>query len=94
MPVALTFLTAVALLNARGVRERLSANLVMTLVEVGGLLLVIGLGFAFLASGQGSTERLQNFDGAASPAAAVLGAALIAFYSLVGFEPLRTWPKR
>jgi len=86
MPVALVFLAAVALLNARGVRESLSANLVMTLIEVSGLLLVIGVGFAFWASGQGSTERLLKFDGEASPALAVLGAALIAFYSFVGFE--------
>ncbi len=86
MPVALAFLAAVALLNARGVRESLRANLAMTLVEVGGLLLVIGVSFAYLASGQGTTERLMNFDGGSSPAAAVLGAALIAFYSFVGFE--------
>lgn len=86
MPVALVFLTAVALLNARGVRESLGANVVMTLIEVAGLLLVIGLAFAFLAGGQGSTDRLLSFEGAASPAAAVLGAALIAFYSFVGFE--------
>lgn len=49
LPVALLFLTCVALLNARGVRESLGANVLMTLVEVGGLLVVIGLGFAFLA---------------------------------------------
>ena len=86
MPVAMVFLTAVALLNARGVRESLGANLVMTLVEVAGLLLVIGLAFAFLASGQGSTERLLEFRSGVSPGTAVLGAALIAFYSFVGFE--------
>jgi amino acid transporter len=86
MPAALVFLTAVALLNARGVRESLSANLVMTLVEVAGLLLVIGLSFAFLASGQGSTDRLLEFQSGVSPGTAVLGAALIAFYSFVGFE--------
>jgi len=86
MPVAMVFLTAVALLNARGVRESLGANLVMTLVEVAGLLLVIGLAFAFLASGQGSTDRLLEFRSGVSPGTAVLGAALIAFYSFVGFE--------
>jgi amino acid transporter len=86
MPVALVFLVAVGFLNARGVRESLGANLVMTLLEVAGLLLIIGLGFAFLASGQGSTERLLDFRSGVSPGTAVLGAALIAFYSFVGFE--------
>lgn len=86
LPVALLFLLAVALLNARGVRESLGANVLMTLVEVSGLLLVIGLGFAFLWGGEGTTDRLLRFDGGSSPGAAVLGAALIAFYSFVGFE--------
>jgi len=86
MPVALGFLIATALLNTRGVREGLTANLVMTLIEVSGLLLVIGLAYAFLASGQGSTERLLEFRAGVSPGTAVLGAALIAFYSFVGFE--------
>jgi len=86
MPVALLFLLAIALLNSRGVRESLNANLVMTVVEVSGLLLVIGLAAAFLANGQGSTERLLEFRPDVSAGTAVLGAALIAFYSFVGFE--------
>lgn len=86
LPVALLFLTCVALLNARGVRESLGANVLMTLVEVGGLLVVIGLGFAFLAEGHGTTERLLRFNPGTSPGAAVLAAALIAFYAFVGFE--------
>ena len=86
MPVAIGFLVVIALVNARGVRESLGANLVMTLIEVGGLLLVIGLAFAFLASGQGTTDRLMEFREGVSPGTAVLGAALIAFYSFVGFE--------
>ncbi|MCY7315396.1 MAG: APC family permease [Rubrivivax sp.] len=86
LPVALVFLTGIALLNARGVRESLRAILVMTVIEVGGLSLVIGLALAFFSSGQGSTERLTEFRSAVSPGAAVLGAASIAFYSFVGFE--------
>lgn len=83
---ALVFLAAVALLNARGVRESLGANVVMTVVEVAGLLLVVGLAAAFVAGGGGSTERLTEFRAGVSPGTAVLGAALIAFYSFVGFE--------
>ena len=70
----------------RAVCVRACANLVITLVEVSGLLLVIGLAWAFLASGQGSTDRLLEFRSGVSPGTAVLSAALIAFYQFVGFE--------
>jgi len=86
LPVALGFLMLIGAINARGIRESLSANLVMTLVEVGGLLLVIGLALAFLANGQGTTGRLMEFRSGVAPGTAVLGASLIAFYSFVGFE--------
>ena len=52
----------------RAVCVRACANLVITLVEVSGLLLVIGLAWAFLASGQGSTDRLLEFRSGVSHA--------------------------
>ncbi|GAA2021235.1 APC family permease [Pseudokineococcus marinus] len=84
--VALVFLGAVALLNARGIKESLGANVVMTLVEVGGLLLVVVLGALVLGRGDGDLGRALEMPADVSPWAAVLGAALIAFYSFVGFE--------
>ena len=86
LPAALLFLTAVALINARGIRESLGANVLMTVIEVGGLLLVVGLAVAYVMSGEGSTARLTEFRSGVSPGTAVLAAALIAFYSFVGFE--------
>ncbi len=86
VPTALVFLTVVALLNARGIKESLGANAVMTVVEVSGLLFVIVLAARFLLSGQGELSRVMEFTPGVSPAIAVLGAALIAFYSFVGFE--------
>lgn len=86
LAAALVFLLGVALLNARGVRESLAANVVMTAIEVGGLLLVIGLAASFVMGGGGSVERVTAFQPGVQPGAAVLGAALIAFYSFVGFE--------
>lgn len=42
--VAVVFLAALASLNARGIKDSLVANVGATLIEVSGLLLVIGLG--------------------------------------------------
>jgi amino acid transporter len=84
--VALIFLVVIALLNARGIKESLSANLVMTLIEVSGLLLVIVAAIWFFRSGEADLSRAVQFKEGINPAYAVLGAALLAFYSFVGFE--------
>lgn len=83
---ALAFLVVVALVNARGIRESLRANLLMTVIEVGGLVLVVVLAAIVLARGDGEPGRLLEFDADRSPALAVLAAALLAYYSFVGFE--------
>ncbi len=86
VPAALVFLVIVALLNARGITESLRANLVMTIVEVSGLVMIIALAGLVLGRGDGTPSRVLEFDDGTTPALAVLGAALLAFYSFVGFE--------
>lgn len=83
--VAAGFLVVVGLLNARGIKESLSANLVMTVVELSGLVMVVAAAAWFTASGHAVPARLLEVD-AQAPAAAILGASLLAFYSFVGFE--------
>ncbi|WP_369257263.1 APC family permease [Geodermatophilus amargosae] len=85
-PAALVFLLAVALLNARGIQESLRANLVMTLVETSGLVLVVVLGAVVLSRGDGDLGRSVEFPPGVSAGTAVLSAALLAYYSFVGFE--------
>ncbi|MCP2263868.1 APC family permease [Promicromonospora thailandica] len=84
--VALLFLTAVALLNARGIKESLGANVVMTIVEVGGLVLIVVLAAVVLGRGDGDLGRATQFADGVTPALAVLSAAILAYYSFVGFE--------
>ncbi|KTT55282.1 amino acid permease [Pseudomonas oryzihabitans] len=83
--VCLGFLLLVGLLNARGIKESLSVNLVLTLIELSGLVLVIVAAGWFLLQGRGDPARLLEVD-APSASLAILGAALLAFYSFVGFE--------
>lgn len=84
--VALIFLVVIALLNARGIKESLSANLVMTVIEVSGLLMVIVAAVWCFQTGEADLSRAVQFKEGINPAYAVLGAALLAFYSFVGFE--------
>ena len=86
VPAALVFLTVVALLNARGIKESLRANVVMTVIEVTGLVLVVVLGLLVVLDGQGDVGRVTSFDEGSAAPVAVLAGALLAFYSFVGFE--------
>ncbi|MER8192620.1 APC family permease [Streptomyces microflavus] len=85
--VTLVFLAALALLNARGISESTRANVVATVIEVGGLLLVIGLGAWIVLRGDGDTARLTDLGTSREgPVAALLSGAVLAYYSFVGFE--------
>ncbi|MFH8612856.1 APC family permease [Streptomyces sp. NPDC018029] len=85
--VAALFLGALALLNARGISESTRANVAATVIEVGGLLLVVGLGVWLFLRGDGDAGRLVQLGTAEKGAAAgVLSGTVLAYYSFVGFE--------
>ena len=82
--VAPVFLCLIAAINLRGIKESVRSNLVMTAIEVSGLVLIVVAVAVALAAGAGDLGRAV--EAPASPFAALLGAALLAFYSFVGFE--------
>ena len=86
VPAALVFLLVVALVNARGIKESMRANLVMTVIEVSGLVLVVVLGAIVFGRGDGDVGRVVEFPAGVSASSAVLAAAILAYYSFVGFE--------
>lgn len=86
VPAAVVFLALVAALNARGISESLRSNMVMTVIEVSGLVIVIVTVAILLGRGGGDVSRVTELPAGVSPGAAVLGAAVIAYYSFVGFE--------
>lgn len=90
LPIPLTvivFLAILAALNAYGIKQSMWANVVATVIEVGGLLLVIMLGFMVMARGDGDLARLTQLGTAENgPVLAVLAGTVLAYYSYVGFE--------
>lgn len=86
MIAAPVFLLLVAALNARGIRESMAGNVVMTIVELTGLLLIIVAVAFMVLGGGGDVSRVGEFPAGANPALATLAAAIIAYYSFVGFE--------
>ena len=85
--VALIFLVLVAALNFRGISESVKVNVVLTIIELAGLVLVIVIGVAALSDGHGDLSNAFTFDGhqGALVGSALAGTAL-AFYALIGFE--------
>jgi APA family basic amino acid/polyamine antiporter len=86
VPAAIAFLALVACLNARGISESLKSNVVMTIIELSGLVIVIVVVAVMLGRGDGDVTRVTEFAPGTNPALATLGAAIIAYYSFVGFE--------
>ena len=86
VPAAVVFLGLIALLNARGISESMKSNVVMTVIELSGLLLVVIAGAVAVGAGRGDVGRIGEFPADSAPALAILGGAIIAYYSFVGFE--------
>jgi APA family basic amino acid/polyamine antiporter len=107
VPVVLTALALVVLIaavNLRGIEESVKINVVFTLVEMGGLVLIVVVAAVAIAGGDAEPGRAFDFKEDASMLGAALAGAAIAFYALIGFEdsvnvaeetqdPARTYPK-
>src|SRR5919107_1218051 len=104
--VALGFMTLIALVNFRGVGESVRLNVLLTCVELSGLLIVICIGAWALGGGNGDLSRLGDFNAAEGESAffSVTAATALAFFAMVGFEdsvnmaeetkdPVRIFPK-
>jgi APA family basic amino acid/polyamine antiporter len=85
--IGLGFMTLVALINHRGVGESVKANVLLTCVELTGLLIVIGVGLWALGVGEGDFSRVAEVDtGDKSVLGGVIAATGLAFFAMVGFE--------
>lgn len=87
LPVAVGFLLVLGLINFRGVAESVKINMVLTGVEISGLLIVIAIGVYAAGSGQGEPSRLLEFDTEDRNLLLSISAATsLAFFAMVGFE--------
>lgn len=86
--IGLGFMAIVAVVNLRGVGESVKANVVLTCVELTGLLIIITIGLMAIAAGQGDVSRVMQFKTTADGGMfwPVIAATTLAFFAMVGFE--------
>ena len=86
--IAIAFILLVMAVNFRGVSESVMLNVVLTLVELSGLLFVILIGFWAIAGGNADFSRVVAFDTPEDKGVllAVSTATSLAFFAMVGFE--------
>jgi len=87
LPVALGLIVVLSLLNFWGIKESARFNLLFTLIEVGGLIIIILIALPFLGSVDYFEVPAQTggFFGFLSP---VLLAASLIFFAYLGFEEM------
>ncbi|MGF6229576.1 APA family basic amino acid/polyamine antiporter [Inquilinus ginsengisoli] len=85
--IGLAFMAVVAAINFRGVGESVKANVVLTVVELTGLLIIICIGLWAIGMGQGDVSRVTQFGTADRGVFwSVIAATTLAFFAMVGFE--------
>ncbi len=86
--IAVTFIVALALINLRGVGESIKFNVVLTLIELTGLLIVILIGFWAMSQGNVDFSNVVVFEAGSDKGVflAITAATSLAFFSMVGFE--------
>ncbi len=102
--VSIGFILVLAVVNYIGITESVVINMVMTIVEVVGLVIVLAIGVVFVARGDADFSGLTTVSTDGSVAWAIVAGVALAVFAMTGFEnaanvaeetidPARTFPK-
>lgn len=87
--IALVFVAVITLVNLIGISESVVANVVMTFIELSGLLMIVIIGVIALVEGVNDPSVLLQFNvegNSGGPVLAVLAGVSLAFFAMTGFE--------
>jgi len=84
--VSLLFLLALVVVNFIGITESVVLNMLMTFVEVAGLLIVMVIGVWYIAQGDADFGVLVDISVSGNPALAILAGIAFSFFAMTGFE--------
>lgn len=84
--VSLVFIVILAVVNFIGITESVVINMLMTFVEVAGLVIIVIIGIWYIAQGDADFGRLTQFESEANPIFAIVAGVALAFFAMTGFE--------
>lgn len=84
--VSLAFIVGLAIINFVGITESVVANMLMTFVEVTGLVIVLVIGVVAAVQGKVELGRIAEFSTDSNPALGLLAGVALAFFAMTGFE--------
>jgi len=102
--ITLAFIAVLTVVNYIGITESVVVNMVMTVVEVAGLVIVMIIGVWYIVQGDANFSTLGEFKAEDSPALAIIAGVALSFFAMTGFEnaanvaeetinPKRTFPR-
>lgn len=84
--VSLVFVALLVVVNYIGITESVVMNMLMTFVEVSGLVIIMVIGIWHVAEGQADFSTLGDISVSGNPALAVLAGVALSFFAMTGFE--------
>ncbi len=84
--ITLGFILVLTLVNFVGITESVVVNMVMTVVEVAGLVIVMIIGVWYIVEGDANFSTLGDFKAEGSPALAIVAGVALSFFAMTGFE--------
>ncbi|MBC7372796.1 MAG: APC family permease [Frankiales bacterium] len=84
--VTVGFIVVLTVVNFIGITESVVVNMLMTFVEVFGLVLVMVIGIIVVVRGDADFAVLTSFDAQGSPIFAIVAGVALAFFAMTGFE--------
>ena len=84
--VTLVFIVVLTIVNFVGITESVVVNMVMTFVEIFGLIVVMVIGVIVITRGDADFGVLLEFTAEGNPVIAVVAGVALAFFAMTGFE--------
>lgn len=84
--VTLVFVAVLTLINFIGITESVVVNMLMTFVEIFGLVLVVLIGIIVVSRGDADFGVLTSFTAEGNPIFAIVAGVALAFFAMTGFE--------
>ena len=84
--VTILFVLVLSIVNYIGITESVVVNMLMTFVEVAGLVIVMGIGVWYVVQGNADFSVLTDFEAEGSPIFAIIAGVALAFFAMTGFE--------